>query len=256
MSTLALSLVIIAALTSVLFIFKFIRTKRIVFVVNLLLTYAALGLAYFLITGIQAPIEFKKEREYRYGFVIENLKDIRKAELAYKDEHGVFTGDFDELINFVKYDSIRVVRKLGELKGDTISETMAIKMGISIPQLPATITKKKAKELFNIELSNDLLVHDEATTKQALELGFLIRDTIKISVQDTIFGSTYPVDSLRYVPFSTKKAEFRLAAGVIETASKVKVQVFEAVDTDPFDPNMVLQVGSLEEATNNAGNWE
>lgn len=151
---------------------------------------------------------------------------------------------------------MRVVRKLGELKGDTISETMALEMGLSIAKLPATITKEKAKELFNIELSSDLIVDNELTTKQALDLGFLIRDTIKISVQDTIFGSNYNVDSLRYVPFSEKKAQFKLAAGVIETASKVKVQVFEAVDTDPFDPNMVLQVGSLEEATNNAGNWE
>lgn len=61
MSTLALSLVIIAAFASVLFIFRFIKTKRPIFFVNLVLVYAALGLAYFLVTGIQAPIEFKKK---------------------------------------------------------------------------------------------------------------------------------------------------------------------------------------------------
>ncbi len=256
MSTLILSLIIIAAFATVLFVFRFIKTKRPIFFINLVLVYAALGLTYYLITGIQAPIDFKKEREYRYSYVIENLKDIRKAQLAYKDEHGVFAGDFDKLINFVKYDSLRVVRKLGELKGDSISESQALEYGISIAQLPATISKKKAKKLFNVEIAEDFVVFDEATTQKALEIGFLFRDTIKISVQDTIFGRDYHADSLRFVPFSEKHAEFKMAAGVVETASKIKVQVFEAVDTDPFDPNMVLQVGSLTEATNNAGNWE
>lgn len=256
MSTLVLSLVIIAVLASILFVYRYFKTKRLIFFVNLVLVYVALTFSYFLISGIQAPIDFKKEREYRYKYVINNLIDIRKAELAYKDEHGIFTGDFDQLINFVKYDSLKVVRKLGELKGDTISERMALEMGISIPQLPAIVTKKKSKELFNVEIPNDFEVNNDGTINKALQIGFLIRDTIKISVKDTIFGANYAIDSLKYVPFSKTKSVFQLAAGEIETASKIKIQVFEAVDTDPFDPNMVLKVGSLTEATNNAGNWE
>ncbi len=254
MSSLVLSLVIVGAVLGVAFLFQFLKSKRPIYLLNIVLTAGALVLAYYLITGIQAPIEFDKEKQYRYSFVIENLKDIRKAELAYKDEHGVFTGDFDELINFVKYDSMKVVRKLGTLP-DTLTESMARDMGITIAELPYTITKRKAKKVLNKKIKQNIEV-TENTTNLALDLGFLIRDTIKISVMDTVFGSDYPIDSLRYVPFSTKGAEFTLAAGVIETASKVKVQVFEAKDTDPFDPNHVLQVGSLTEATNNAGNWE
>lgn len=255
MSTLVLSLVTIAVIASIVFIFKYIKTKRPVFFINLVLVYGALGLTYFLITGIQAPIEFKKEREYRYGFVIQNLKDIRSAELAYKDENGVFTSDFEELIHFVKFDSLRVARKLGSLP-DTLSESMAVEKGISITRLPITIKKDITKALFNVEIAEDFEVIDEATTKTAVEIGYLIRDTIKISVLETVFGLEYNIDSLNLIPFSTEGAKFTLEAGEIVTASKVKVQVFESIDTDPFDPNMVLKVGSLEEATNNAGNWE
>lgn len=255
MSTLVLSLVIIAALASVLFIYRFIRSKRPIFFVNLVLVYAALALTYYLISGILAPIEFKTEREYRYSFVIKSLKDIRKAEVAYKDEFGAYTGDFDVLIDFVKFDSIRVVRKLGALP-DTLNENMALDMGLSIPVIPAMITKKKTKELFNAEIPEDFEISDDATIQIAIDLGFLIRDTVKISVKDTVFGSDFHVDSLRYVPFSEKGAQFTLAAGEIVSASRIKIQVFEAVDTDPFDPNKVLKVGSLTEATNNAGNWE
>ncbi len=255
MSTLVLSLVIIAVLASVLFVFRYLKTKRPIFFVNLVLVYAALALTYFLISGIQAPIDFKKEREYRYSFVIESLKDIRKAELAYKDQYSMFTGDFDVLIDFVNFDSLRVARRLGSLP-DTLTESMAVETGMSITSLPAVVSKETAKILFNVEIANDFEVVDEATAKKALEIGFLIRDTVKLSVKETVFSMDFNADSLRYVPFSTTQAEFKLAAGEIETASKIKVQVFEAVDTDPFDPNKVLKVGSLEEATNNAGNWE
>lgn len=255
MSTLVLTLVIIAALASVLFVYRFVRSKRPIFFVNLVLVYAALALTYYLISGILAPIEFKTEREYRYSHVINSLKDIRKAEIAYKDEFGVFTGDFDVLIDFVKFDSVRVVRKLGALP-DTLNEHMALDLGMSIPVIPATITKKKTKQLFNTEIAEDFEINDDVSLQIARDLGFLIRDTVKISVKDTVFGSSFSADSLRYVPFSETGAEFTLAAGEIVSASKIKIQVFEAVDTDPFDPNKILKVGSLTEATNNAGNWE
>ena len=254
MSILVLSIIVIAVAATAIFIFKFIKTKRVIFFANLVLVYIALALGYYLVEGIEAPIQFKKEREYRYGFVIQRLKDIRKAELAYKDQHGVFTGDFDELINFVKHDSLKVVRKLGALP-DTLTERGALEMGLSIAKLPATIKKTKTKELFNVTIPSDFEVTNN-TVDKALKIGYLIRDTINVSVVDTLFGPNFVADSLRYVPFSKKGAEFKLGAGDIETASKVKVQVFEAVDTDPFDPNKVLKVGDLNEPTNNAGNWE
>ena len=255
MSTLVLTVVIIAAIATVVFVFKYFKTKQSIFFVNLALSYLALGLGYLLITGIQAPIEFKKEREYRYSYVINNLKDIRKAQVAYKDEKGVYASKFEDLIYFVNNDSMRVIRKLGTLP-DTLTEQMAIDKGMTFSKLPAVVSKSLSKKLFNVDLAEDFEITDEATTQTALSIGFLIRDTIKISVKDTVFGADYHVDSLEYVPFSAKHAKFTLAAGEIVTASKIKIQVFEAVDTDPFDPNKVLKVGSLDQATNNAGNWE
>ncbi len=259
MSTLELTLIGIASAATLMYIYKFVKTKRPVFFINLVLVYAILFLSYSLITGIEAPIKFEKEREYRYSFVIERLKDIRTAELAYKDEFGVFSGNFDELIKFVNNDSVRVVRKLGTLP-DTLTEQMAVDMGLTISQLPAKINKRRVKKVLNKTIKKDFEVTVEEGLQEALDLGFLIRDTIKTPVKETIFknkgGVKFNADSLRYVPFSKTGAQFKLAAGEIETASKVKVQVFEAEDTDPFDPNKVLKVGSLTEATNNAGNWE
>ena len=174
-------------------------------------------LAYFLYASIEEPIAFQKEKARRYEKVIQRLKDIRTAELAYKDVYGKFTGNFDSLITFVKYDSIPIIKKIGEIPDNLL---------------------------------------DSLTEADAVKLGMITRDTIKISVLDTIFSKDYIIDSLKYVPFTHGTAIFRLGAGIVETGSKVKVNVFEAVDTKPFDPNDTLRVGSLTEATNNAGNWE
>jgi len=109
----------------------------------------------------------------------------------------------------------------------------------------------------------------------AVALGKVIRDTIRISVLDSLFKKGYPVDSLRYVPYAGNN-EFELGASVLPTASGVKVNVFEAkahnnIVLKGLDKQLIinqndlrkklekypgLQVGSLTEATNNAGNWE
>ena len=113
--------------------------------------------------------------------------------------------------------------------------------------------------------------------------GKIIRDTIRISVLDSLFRKGYVADSLRYVPFpkgvelkpGIMGAEFEMGVANI-TAGNVVVNVFEAkvpneillFDLDPqllFNFNLDrelktnypgLRVGSLTETTNNAGNWE
>jgi hypothetical protein len=108
----------------------------------------------------------------------------------------------------------------------------------------------------------------------AVSGGKIIRDTILVSVLDSLFQKGYPVDSIRYVPF-TQDEQFELGIANLE-AGNVKVNVFEAkvlcdVLLKGLDPQLLynfktdrekktgypgLKVGSLTETTNNAGNWE
>jgi hypothetical protein len=108
----------------------------------------------------------------------------------------------------------------------------------------------------------------------AVSGGKIIRDTIRVSVLDSLFKKGYAVDSIRYVPF-TQGVQFELGTSNVE-AGKVSVNVFEAkVPNDillkGLDPQLLinfnaerqkktgypgLKVGSLTETTNNAGNWE
>lgn len=206
-------------------------------VIQIILVIAIVVLGFMIVESIMKPIRFNKEKDKRYEATIERLKDIRTAQTAYKSQYGKFTGSFDTLINFLKYDSFKVVFKKGEL--------------------------------------TDSLVDAGWTEKKALLAGLITRDTSRVSVKDSLFKQRSHIDSLRYVPYTGGK-EFELAAGEIETGSRVKVQVFEAkvhnnVLLHGLDKQLRinfnderqriakyagLKVGSLEEATNNAGNWE
>ncbi|HYX09337.1 MAG TPA: hypothetical protein VE912_21570, partial [Bacteroidales bacterium] len=88
-------------------------------------------------------------------------------------------------------------------------------------------------------------VPDSLTEAQALAQNLVVRDTIPVSVKDSLFGKSFPVDSLQYVPYATDH-KFTLGAGEIETGSKVTVQVFEAKV-----PNSILLHGMDEQLVAN-----
>ena len=209
-------------------------------VIQVVLLLAIVALSYLLWRSINNPIEFNKEKARREGATIQRLKDIRTAQLAFKSEYNRYTGDFDSLITFLKEGSFSVVRAVGSVPDSMIEE-----MG-----------RRKAEI-------------------QALKDGLISRDTIRLSVKDSLFHPGYPIDSMRFVPY-TSGVKFDLGAGEIATASGVNVRVFQAkvpynILLSGLDRQLVinfseereiitgypgLKVGSLVEATNNAGNWE
>jgi len=202
-----------------------------------ILAVAIIILAYFLFESIMKPIRFNREVKLRKDATVSRLTDIRTAEVAYKSKYGIYTGSFDTLIDFVKTDSLPLVRAIGSI--------------------------------------SDSLYDLGVTEKQAIEMGIIIRDTSYTSVLDSIFPKNYYVDSLRYVPFCDT-TQFVLGSAKLVTASKVKVEVFEAyvlndillhglnrqliINYNALKEKTVgfkgLKVGSLETSTNNTGNWE
>jgi hypothetical protein len=207
---------------------------------QIFLTAVIIVLGYLIFDSIMTPIRFNRERQLRENATIHRLKDIRTAQLAFKSEYQRYTGDFDTLINFLKTGHFTVVKAIGSAPDSLIED----------------LGKKEAEKI-------------------ALKEGLIERDTIQLSVIDSLFYSGYPADSIRYVPF-TSGYEFEMGADEVETGSKVRVRVFEAkvpysVLLAGLDQQLIvnyaeerekitgypgLKVGSLYEATNNAGNWE
>lgn len=67
-----------------------------------ILLVVCLVLAYVLYSRIEEPIRQNEINKKIDAAIIQKLKDIRTAEIAYKDVNKVYTDNFDTLINFLK----------------------------------------------------------------------------------------------------------------------------------------------------------
>ena len=127
---------------------------------RIILPILVLSLSIWLANIIIAPIQFEKEKNFRYEFVKKKLIEIRSAQLAYKEKNNQFTHNFDSLINFVKKDSFVLVQKT-----DTLIE-----------------------------------YYNKTYREMQFKDTMLIDTLGKTSVLDSLFGKKYPIDSLAYVP--------------------------------------------------------
>jgi len=209
-------------------------------IISIVLLVAVIFLAYKLYEEIMTPIRFEKAYNVRSEVVKEKMMKIRDAEVAFMSKYNHYTADFDSLINFIKKDSLEVIKSEGVVP-DSIY-----------------LNAKNPKEA---ELT-------------AIKLGIIKRDTIRISVKDSLFAK-YNVDTLAFIPYNESKEKFQLNAGTIKTLSKTIRPVFElkvhnnsftqgldrqlvinlndkARDNDKF-PGYI--VGSMEEVST-SGNWD
>ena len=225
-------------------------------VINIVLAACAAGLLYVCYGSIMGPINFKKVKEEREQQVIARLIDIRKAQLEYRSVHeGRYTASFDTLIDFVKTAKLPFIKKEGALTD---------------AQLENGLTEKKAVAL--IEKARKTGNWKEVE-KEGL-MGFS-RDTLWVSVLDTIYPKGFNADSLRFVPFGNG-AMFEMEIRDDTTNMGAPLHLFQAqtpYDTYINDLNKQelinlkdlrnklgkycgLRVGDIEQPNNNAGNWE
>ncbi|MEG0949032.1 MAG: hypothetical protein RR212_08035 [Bacteroidales bacterium] len=219
---------------------------------KLLLVVAIGVMGYLCVESIMGPIRFEHEKGLRDKATIQRLINIRKAQIEYRNLNGGYTASFDTLIDFVKNGKLPFVVKEGSLTD---------------VQLEAGLTEKKAMEILKKGKQDEIV-------KNGLEN--FRRDTIFVNVADTIFGRSFVADSLRFIPFSNGKAQFEMATGEVLNASGYVMKLFEAktpytVYLNGLDKQEIvnisdrakktdkypgLQVGSIVEPNNNAGNWE
>jgi hypothetical protein len=211
-------------------------------IIKIVLAIVMVGAAYYLYDSIMAPVRFDDTRMAREKAVIERVIDIRAAQRGYKQVNGEYTNSFDTLINFVLTAEMQFERQL--VSSDD---------SVGLAQLKKA--KKKNVEKFTVKAIDTLFGAKKLTPAQ--------------------------VQELRYIPFSDKgengqKIEFTMGANKVEVGN-VNVPVFEAkahYKTFLADQNIQLLVnlideqentlhrfpgikcGDLNQATNDAGNWE
>ena len=212
-------------------------------------------LVYAIVASIMKPVNFNKERDARKEVAIQQLKDIRTLEVAFKGVTGHFTADIDSLKNFYLKGQMPIVMQIG-----------------SADDSLAWAHTEAVKKAFKGKMTGaDLLKLYEAGDKN---LVFSVEN--KIPVKDTLFASRkdFDIESLKYIPFSD--GDEVIMDAIVKMVSGVQVPLFEAkipyksllkgmdnqlrinLDAEQRDMNRYegLQVGSITAPNNNAGNWE
>ncbi len=184
--------------------------------------------------SINGPIEFNKVKNERYLKVIDKLKDIRNAQIAYKSVNGIYSDNFEGLIKFI----------------DTAQYTLIQKRDSSFLEYDRT---------FRIDMLREVVVIDT--------LGFA-------SVKDSLFGNSDRYKNMSKVPIEGVDEIFKIKSDVIDkNGYNVPVfEVRVSKDVVLFDQNKDLLkqekglmsvdgvngpdivLGSLTEVSTN-GNW-
>jgi hypothetical protein len=226
-------------------------------IVELLLAVVAVGCVYGIYRSIMKPVNFKKEQARRQEVAVQRLKDIRTLEVAFKGVNSRYTADIDSLINFYNTGKMDIVMQVGS-KDDSLAWENTERVKKAFKKLSKDELNQKFMELY----------------RQGEKLVFSI--STPIAVKDTLFNGRpdFCIDSLRYIPFSGKQPVEMDA--IVKTVSGVQVPLFEArmpwkallkgmdnqlrinLDSECEDQNKYagLQVGSVNQPNNNAGNWE
>ncbi|MDR1951018.1 MAG: hypothetical protein LBP96_02165 [Bacteroidales bacterium] len=97
-------------------------------ITRIALGIATVILAYFLFESIMKPQRFETLRAQKEVEIVNRLKDIRTAQLAYRNVHGRFVGTMDSLVMFLEQGRLPSVRRTGEIP-EEMSEAEALKQG-------------------------------------------------------------------------------------------------------------------------------
>jgi hypothetical protein len=210
------------------FISKYMRIiKSVLWVLIIVFAYKVYG-------SINGPIEFNKVKNERYLKVIDKLKDIRNAQIAYKSVNGIYSDNFDSLISFI----------------DSAQYTLIQKRDSSFLEYDRT---------FRIDMLREVVVIDT--------LGFA-------SVKDSLFGNSNRYKNMASIPIDGVDETFKIKSDVIDkNGYNVPVfEVRVSKDVVLFDQNKDLLkqekglmsvdgvngpdivLGSLSEVSTN-GNW-
>jgi hypothetical protein len=193
--------------------------------IQALLAILSILIAYLIWDSIDSKIVLTESVETRNKVVHERLEQIRDAQVEYKKVRGEYAKTFDNLIDFLKNDSIPQVKMEGEVPDSLIGkEALALEMGI----IKRDTTKIPVREILFVENFNKVL------------------------------------DSIAYIPYSGgakftmdagKVEKGKVVVGVFEAKASYK-DVYKGLKTDNegIDMSKFIAIGNMEDPTTN-GNW-
>lgn len=190
--------------------------------------------SYKIYDSINKPINFNEVKYNRYYDVIDRLKEIRTAQIAYKDVKGIYSNNFDSLINFIDNGIFTLVEKRDS-------------------------SYLEYDRIYRIDMLKEIVVVDT--------LGF-------VSVKDSLFKNNTTYKEMKKVPIQGIDTIFQIDAKIImindykapvfEVKVSKNIVLFdqdedllklenETISIDGVNGSEIV-LGSLNEVSTN-GNW-
>ena len=190
--------------------------------------------SYKIYDSINKPINFNEVKYNRYYDVIDRLKEIRTAQIAYKDVKGIYSNNFDSLINFIDDGIFTLVEKRDS-------------------------SYLEYDRIYRIDMLKEIVVVDT--------LGF-------VSVKDSLFKNNTTYKEMKIVPVKGIDTVFQINAKIImindykapvfEVKVSKNIVLFdqdedllklenETISIDGVNGSEIV-LGSLNEVSTN-GNW-
>jgi|TARA_A100001011_G_scaffold388884_1_gene469364 hypothetical protein len=155
---------------------KFELTEKNRNITTYVLYFFSLIMVLLIFRSINSPIKFNEIKNQRYSKVIDRLKDIRNAQIAFKSVNGIYSNDFEELIKFV----------------DSAEFTITQKRDSSYMEYD---------RIYRIDMLREIIVTDT--------LGF-------VSVKDSLFANSLDYKDMASVPIEGIESLFSLKADIID----------------------------------------
>tara|TARA_Y100000813_G_scaffold123950_1_gene89001 strand:+ start:28 stop:702 length:675 start_codon:yes stop_codon:yes gene_type:complete len=155
---------------------KFELTEKNRKITTYVLYILSLILVFLIFKSINSPIKFNEVKNERYSKVIDRLKDIRNAQIAFKSVNGIYSNDFEELIKFI----------------DSAEFTITQKRDSSYMEYD---------RIYRIDMLREIIVTDT--------LGF-------VSVKDSLFANNMDYKNMASIPIEGVESLFTLKADVID----------------------------------------
>ncbi len=155
---------------------KFELTEKNRKITTYVLYFLSLVLVFLIFRSINSPIKFNEVKNERYSKVIDRLKDIRNAQIAFKSVNGIYSNDFEELIKFI----------------DSAEFTITQKRDSSYMEYD---------RIYRIDMLREVIVTDT--------LGF-------VSVKDSLFANSSDYKNMASIPIKGVESLFSLKADVID----------------------------------------
>lgn len=185
--------------------------------------------AYKIYNSIMEPIKFNNEKRERYAKVIDNLKIIRDAEIAYAQVNRKFTDKYDELISFIDTAKFAVT----EVKNIVVTEQRG--------RITVDVEKRVVDTVGFEPVINSFQGRD-------------YKNMMNVPGTDAKFelktGTVEKVQGVQASVFEAKVDKAVVLAGLNKDLIRQEKEALGGINV----PGEYIAVGSLEEVNSN-GNW-